>query len=101
MAHWQLDLEGLLPHQAIALQARIADYLADVASAVGYTGERGMEDLRFVAAARQAGIDGDLLEALRRERQFKTGSANGSSTRSGCALAIPGGLPWSGSSAWT
>jgi hypothetical protein len=72
MARWQLDLEGLLPHQAIALQARIADYLADVASAVGYTGAHAPEDLRFVAAARQAGIDGDLLEALRRERQFKT-----------------------------
>jgi predicted nucleotidyltransferase len=72
MAGWQLDLEGLLPHQAIALQAHIADYLADVASALNFNGERGPEDVRFVAAARQAGIDGDLLEALRRERRFKT-----------------------------
>jgi predicted nucleotidyltransferase len=71
MARWQLDLEGLLPHQAIALQARVADYLADVASAVGYSGERGVDDLRFVAAARQVGLGGDALEALRRERRFK------------------------------
>jgi predicted nucleotidyltransferase len=71
MARWQLDLEGLLPHQAIALQARVADYLADVASAVGFAGDNGIDDLRFVAAARQAGIGGDALEALRRERQFK------------------------------
>src|SRR4051812_19808625 len=28
MARWQLDLDGLLPHQAIALQARVAGYLA-------------------------------------------------------------------------
>src|SRR3569833_4522631 len=72
MDRWQLDLEGLLPHQAIALQTRIADYLADVASAVGYTGEQAIEELRFVAAARHAGIDGDLLAALRRERRFQS-----------------------------
>ena len=72
MARWQLDLDGLLPHQAIALQARVAGYLADVASAVGYTGEEGIDELRFAAAARQVGIGGDVLEALRRERRFKT-----------------------------
>jgi predicted nucleotidyltransferase len=71
MDRWQLDLDGLLPHQAIALQARVTDFLTDVASAVGYTGETATDDLRFVAAARQVGIDGDLLEALRRERRFK------------------------------
>jgi len=72
MGRWQLDLEGLLPHQAIALQARITDYLADVSSATGFVGDRAAEDVRFVAAARHTGIDGDLLEALRRERRFKT-----------------------------
>ena len=71
MDRWQLDLDGLLPHQAISLQARVTDFLADVASAVGYAGETATDDLRFVAAARQVGIDGDLLEALRRERRFK------------------------------
>jgi len=71
MERWQLDLEGLLPHQAIALQTHVADYLADVAAAVGYRGERASDDLRFVAAARQVGIGDDLLEALRRERRFK------------------------------
>ena len=71
MAHWRLDLEGLLPHQAIALQAHVADYLAEVASGVGYTGEKAVDDVKLVAAARRAGIGGDALEALRRERQFK------------------------------
>jgi predicted nucleotidyltransferase len=68
---WQLDLEGLLPHQTIALQARIGDYLADVAAGVGYTGEHAVDEVQFVAAARYEGIGGDLLEALRRERRFK------------------------------
>jgi predicted nucleotidyltransferase len=72
MERWQLDLEGLLPHQVIGLQKHIADYLTDVASAVGYTGDQASDDLRFVAAARQAGIGDDLLEALRRERRFKS-----------------------------
>lgn len=66
-----MDLSGLLPHQAIALQARVSEYLTDIASAVGSTGESGVDDLRFVAAAREVGIGGDILEALRRERQFK------------------------------
>ena len=55
----------------IALQAHVAGFLADVAAAVGYGGEKGVDDLKFVAAARQAGIGGDVLDALRRERQFK------------------------------
>jgi len=38
MARWQLDLEGLSPHQSIALQARIAGYLADVAIGTGFGG---------------------------------------------------------------
>lgn len=71
MERWQLDLDGLLPHQAIALQARVADYLAEVSAAVGYQRDSPTEELRFVAAARLAGIGGDVLDALRRERQFK------------------------------
>ena len=101
MARWQLDLEGLLPHQAIALQARIAAYLADMASAVGYGGERATDEVRFLAAARQAGIGGDLLEALRRERQFKTAVREWQQYQEWLPTRNPSEPPWSASMAST
>ncbi len=78
MAGWAVDYGPVEAAVKIDVEARIARYLAEVATAVGFGGEAdgGPEHLRFMAAAGSLGFDDNFLELLNREKRYRRESRN-------------------------
>ncbi len=69
MSEWAIDYGETEKAVKIEIEAQIARYLSEVASATGLDGDA--EDLRFMAAAGTLGFDANFLEYLDRERHYR------------------------------
>lgn len=65
---WELDLEALGEPERIMLREQVAHTLGDIGASMGL----GAEDVPWSAAARKIGLDDDLIEALKRERAYRS-----------------------------
>ena len=65
---WELDLESLEEPDKIAVRRAITDTLTEIGSRLGL----GATDATWLAAARGVGLADDLIEALKRERAFRS-----------------------------
>lgn len=66
---WEIDYGHLSDAEILHIQAQIARYLGEVTAAVGIA---DVEDARWLAAARIAGLDDNLIEVLKRERRYNS-----------------------------
>lgn len=65
---WELDLEVLEEPDRIALREQVVRTLGELGASMGL----GAEDVPWFAAARKVGLHDDLIEALKRERAYRS-----------------------------
>lgn len=65
---WELDLTGLPDAEIVHLQGRIADQLSRMQVVLGFG---GVDDMKWLAAARLVGLDDNLILVMQREREYE------------------------------
>lgn len=64
---WEIDWGTMLDSEKIFVQDRVATHLGEIAAALGM----GVEDAKWLAAARIVGLDENLILVMQREREYE------------------------------
>lgn len=65
---WELDLSGLPDAEIIHLQGRVSEVLTEIAVNLGF---ESTDEARWLAAARDIGLDANLIYVLQKEREYE------------------------------
>lgn len=64
MDQWEIDYRDMLPSSVIAVQGEITEMLTSVCAGMA------LSEAKYLAAARQIGVDDNMLDYLQRERAY-------------------------------